>query len=113
VSVPVTEFEDLVAFVALHRRGAMDQIPGHERGKHNPDTLGFIDDPPARDHAGHQGRDGYRSVGEPLHGQTRPRGARPVLAQQRLAAGAGSCVGRARRGSRHRAQRKRRRTDYE
>jgi hypothetical protein len=37
------EFEDLVA---PYRRGAMDQIPGHEPGKHNPHTLGVIDDAP-------------------------------------------------------------------
>ena len=39
-----TEFEDLVALVALYRPGAMDQIPTYARGKRNPDTITFIDD---------------------------------------------------------------------
>ncbi|WP_037409664.1 DNA polymerase III subunit alpha [Candidatus Solirubrobacter pratensis] len=39
-----TEFEDLVALVALYRPGAMDQIPAYARGKRNPDTITFIDD---------------------------------------------------------------------
>ncbi len=39
-----TEFEDLVALVALYRPGAMDQIPTYARGKRNPDTIAFIDD---------------------------------------------------------------------
>ncbi|HEX8101929.1 MAG TPA: DNA polymerase III subunit alpha, partial [Solirubrobacteraceae bacterium] len=39
-----TEFEDLVALVALYRPGAMDQIPAYARGKHNPATIGFIDE---------------------------------------------------------------------
>jgi DNA polymerase-3 subunit alpha len=39
-----TEFEDLVALVALYRPGAMDQIPAYARGKRNPDTIQFIDD---------------------------------------------------------------------
>src|SRR4051794_35618259 len=32
-----TEFEDLVALVALYRPGAMDQIPAYARGKRNPE----------------------------------------------------------------------------
>jgi DNA polymerase-3 subunit alpha len=39
-----TEFEDLVALVALYRPGAMDQIPAYARGKRNPDTIAYIDD---------------------------------------------------------------------
>src|SRR6201985_2028688 len=39
-----TEFEDLVALVALYRPGAMDQIPAYARGKRNPETIGYIDD---------------------------------------------------------------------
>jgi DNA polymerase-3 subunit alpha len=39
-----TEFEDLVALVALYRPGAMDQIPAYARGKRNPESITFIDD---------------------------------------------------------------------
>ena len=39
-----TEFEDLVALVALYRPGAMDQIPAYARGKRNPDSIPYIDD---------------------------------------------------------------------
>src|SRR3978361_1950073 len=39
-----TEFEDLVALVALYRPGAMDQIPAYARGKRNPETITYIDD---------------------------------------------------------------------
>jgi DNA polymerase III subunit alpha len=39
-----TEFEDLVALNALYRPGAMDQIPTYARGKHNPETVQYIDD---------------------------------------------------------------------
>jgi len=42
--VQPTEFEDLVALVALYRPGAMDQIPTYARGKRNPETISFIDD---------------------------------------------------------------------
>ena len=42
--VQPTEFEDLVALVALYRPGAMDQIPTYARGKRNPETIAFIDD---------------------------------------------------------------------
>src|SRR4051794_28710513 len=38
-----TEFEDLVALVALYRPGAMDQIPAYARGKRNPESIQFID----------------------------------------------------------------------
>ncbi len=39
-----TEFEDLVALVALYRPGAMDQIPTYARGKRDPDTVTYADD---------------------------------------------------------------------
>jgi len=39
-----TEFEDLVALVALYRPGAMDQIPTYARGKRNPGSVAYIDD---------------------------------------------------------------------
>src|SRR5690349_18464489 len=39
-----TEFEDLVALVALYRPGAMDQIPTYARGKRNPDAITYIDE---------------------------------------------------------------------
>jgi len=42
--VQPTEFEDLVALVALYRPGAMDQIPTYARGKRNPETVHYIDD---------------------------------------------------------------------
>ncbi len=42
--VQPTEFEDLVALVALYRPGAMDQIPTYARGKRNPESISFIDD---------------------------------------------------------------------
>src|SRR4029453_6243388 len=42
--VQPTEFEDLVALVALYRPGAMDQIPTYARGKRNPEAISFIDD---------------------------------------------------------------------
>jgi DNA polymerase-3 subunit alpha len=39
-----TEFEDLVALVALYRPGAMDQIGTYARGKRNPETVSYPDD---------------------------------------------------------------------
>ncbi len=42
--VQPSEFEDLVALVALYRPGAMDQIPTYARGKRNPEQIAFIDD---------------------------------------------------------------------
>ena len=38
-----TEFEDLVALVALYRPGAMDQIPTYARGKRDPETVSIQD----------------------------------------------------------------------
>ena len=42
--VEPTEFDDLVALVALYRPGAMDQIPAYARGKKNPDSVTYPDD---------------------------------------------------------------------
>jgi len=39
-----TEFDDLVALVALYRPGAMDQIGTYARGKQDPDTIDFHDE---------------------------------------------------------------------
>jgi len=38
-----TEFDDLVALVALYRPGAMDQIPAYARGKRDPDSVSYPD----------------------------------------------------------------------
>jgi DNA polymerase III subunit alpha len=42
--VKPTEFDDLVALVALYRPGAMDQIPTYARGKRNPDAVAVPDE---------------------------------------------------------------------
>ena len=42
--VKPTEFDDLVALVALYRPGAMDQIPTYARGKRNPDAVSVPDE---------------------------------------------------------------------
>jgi DNA polymerase-3 subunit alpha len=42
--VKPTEFDDLVALVALYRPGAMDQIPAYARGKRNPDAVTMPDE---------------------------------------------------------------------
>ena len=42
--VKPTEFDDLVALVALYRPGAMDQIPTYARGKRNPDAVSIPDE---------------------------------------------------------------------
>ena len=39
-----TEFDDLVALVALYRPGAMDQIPTYARGKRNPEAIDYPDE---------------------------------------------------------------------
>jgi DNA polymerase-3 subunit alpha len=44
VQVGPTEFDDLVALVALYRPGAMDQIPAYARGKKYPDMITFPDE---------------------------------------------------------------------
>ena len=43
-NVRPTEFDDLVALVALYRPGAMDQIPTYARGKRNPETIEYPDE---------------------------------------------------------------------
>ena len=42
--VKPTEFEDLVALVALYRPGAMRHIDTYARHKRHPDAIGYIDD---------------------------------------------------------------------
>ncbi|HEU4976790.1 MAG TPA: DNA polymerase III subunit alpha [Baekduia sp.] len=42
--VKPTEFDDLVALVALYRPGAMEQIPTYARGKRNPDLVSIADE---------------------------------------------------------------------
>jgi DNA polymerase III subunit alpha len=39
-----TEFDDIVALVALYRPGAMDQIPTYARGKQDPDAIDYRDE---------------------------------------------------------------------
>lgn len=39
-----TEFEDLIALVALYRPGAMSHIPAYARGKRNPEGVTYIDE---------------------------------------------------------------------
>jgi DNA polymerase III subunit alpha len=39
-----TEFDDLVALVALYRPGAMDQIPTYARGKRDPEMIVYPDE---------------------------------------------------------------------
>ncbi|MGI9097861.1 MAG: DNA polymerase III subunit alpha, partial [Solirubrobacteraceae bacterium] len=43
-NVRPTEFDDLVALVALYRPGAMDQIPTYARGKRDPESVTFADE---------------------------------------------------------------------
>jgi DNA polymerase-3 subunit alpha len=43
LQVRPTEFDDLVALVALYRPGAMDQIPAYAKGKHQPQTIAYPD----------------------------------------------------------------------
>jgi DNA polymerase-3 subunit alpha len=42
--VKPTEFDDIVALVALYRPGAMDQIPAYARGKRDPQTVQIPDE---------------------------------------------------------------------
>ena len=42
--VKPTEFEDIVALVALYRPGPMRFIPDYARGKRNPDSVRYLDD---------------------------------------------------------------------
>jgi DNA polymerase-3 subunit alpha len=39
-----TEFDDIVALVALYRPGAMAYIPAYAKGKHNPSSVTYPDD---------------------------------------------------------------------
>ncbi len=39
-----TEFEDLIALVALYRPGAMSHIPSYARGKRNPSSVKYLDE---------------------------------------------------------------------
>ena len=39
-----TEFDDVVALVALYRPGAMDQIPAYARGKRDPGSISYPDE---------------------------------------------------------------------
>ncbi|HEY1540083.1 MAG TPA: DNA polymerase III subunit alpha, partial [Solirubrobacteraceae bacterium] len=43
-NVRPTEFDDIVALVALYRPGAMDSIPTYARGKRNPESVEFADE---------------------------------------------------------------------
>jgi DNA polymerase-3 subunit alpha len=42
--VKPTEFQDIIALVALYRPGPMRFIPDYARGKHDPSTVTYIDD---------------------------------------------------------------------
>src|SRR5262249_20925646 len=42
--VKPTEFEDIVALVALYRPGPMRFIPDYARGKHNPESVRYLDE---------------------------------------------------------------------
>ena len=42
--VKPTEFQDIVALVALYRPGPMRFIPDYARGKHDPDSVRYIDE---------------------------------------------------------------------
>ncbi len=53
--VKPTEFEDIVALVALYRPGPMRFIPDYARGKRSPDSVRYIDER-------------LRSITEPTHG---------------------------------------------
>ncbi len=44
MKVRPTEFDDLVALVALYRPGASDLIPAYARGKRNPETATYADE---------------------------------------------------------------------
>jgi len=39
-----TELEELIALNALYRPGPMEQIPTYTRGKHNPETVSYLDE---------------------------------------------------------------------
>ena len=80
--VDPTEFEDLVALVALYRPGAMDQIPTYARGKRNPDSISFIDDRLRPITESTKGVILYQEqamqIAKSLAGFSRPAGGRPA-----------------------------------
>ena len=51
--VKPTEFEDIVALVALYRPGPMRFIPDYARGKHDPASVTYIDERLRSDHRVH------------------------------------------------------------
>ena len=77
-----TEFEDLVALVALYRPGAMDQIPAYARGKRNPETITYIDDRLRPITESTKGVILYQEqamqIAKSLAGLQRPEGGRPA-----------------------------------
>ena len=80
--VQPTEFEDLVALVALYRPGAMDQIPTYARGKRNPESITFLDDRLRPITESDQGRDPLPGAVDAdrqvARGLLRPQGGRPA-----------------------------------
>ena len=52
-TVSPTEFQDLVAIVALYRPGAMRFIADYAKGKRDPGSVRYAGSPPAPDHRGH------------------------------------------------------------
>ena len=98
-----TEFEDLVALVALYRPGAMDQIGTYARGKRNPETINVPRRPAAPDPRGDQGRDPLPGAGDAdLQGDRRllrGQGGRPAQGdRQEEPRGDGQAQARVRRG---------------
>ena len=62
--VEPTEFDDLVALVALYRPGAMDQIPTYARGKKSPESVAFVDERLRTITRVHEGRDPLPGAGD-------------------------------------------------
>ena len=80
-----TEFEDLVALVALYRPGAMDQIPAYARGKRNPETIQYIDDRLRPITESDQGRDPLPGAGDAdrqVPGRVQPARRRTISARR-------------------------------
>ncbi len=80
--VKPTEFDDLVALVALYRPGAMDQIPTYARGKRNPDAVDGPRRAPRADHRPDLRRDPLPGAGDAdrqvAGGLQRRQGRRPA-----------------------------------
>ena len=99
-----TEFDDLVALVALYRPGAMDQIPTYARGKRDPESISLPRRAPAPDPRGHQGRDPLPGAGDAdRQGRSpasqRRQGRRPAQGdRQEEPRGDGQAQARVRRG---------------